>query len=286
MWKYHPDGARPPDPGLGAGAASPASAPAPTGSPEDPGMTRRVRLPRVRRRAVRARPVHGPRRPGSPTRSRPTALRVEADGRGARLLRRHRPLPGARRPRRPDADLLLCEAAFVESGDNPADLHLTGKQAGARRGRGRGRPAGAHPRPALARPAAGARRGALDVHRPGRAGRHRFVVLPLTPTDGAGHGRVGAMTRADGRSNDQLRPVKLTRHWLDHAAGSVLVEFGSTRVLCAASAQRGRAALAQGLRAGLGDRGVRHAARRPPTPAPTASRSRAGSAAAPTRSPG
>ena len=29
-----------------------------------------------------------------------------------------------------DADLLLCEAAFVESGDNPADLHLTGKQAG------------------------------------------------------------------------------------------------------------------------------------------------------------
>jgi ribonuclease BN (tRNA processing enzyme) len=29
-----------------------------------------------------------------------------------------------------DADLLLCEAAFVEGGDNPADLHLTGKQAG------------------------------------------------------------------------------------------------------------------------------------------------------------
>jgi ribonuclease BN (tRNA processing enzyme) len=28
------------------------------------------------------------------------------------------------------ADVLLCEAAFVESGDNPADLHLTGKQAG------------------------------------------------------------------------------------------------------------------------------------------------------------
>ncbi len=28
------------------------------------------------------------------------------------------------------ADLLLCEAAFVESGDNPSDLHLTGKQAG------------------------------------------------------------------------------------------------------------------------------------------------------------
>ncbi|MGZ4777444.1 MAG: MBL fold metallo-hydrolase [Oryzihumus sp.] len=29
------------------------------------------------------------------------------------------------------ADVLLCEAAFVEGGDNPTDLHLTGKQAGA-----------------------------------------------------------------------------------------------------------------------------------------------------------
>ena len=47
------------------------------------------------------------------------------------------------------------------------------------------------------------------------------------------------MVRADGRENDELRPVKLTRHWLDHAAGSVLVEFGRTRVLCAASASVG-----------------------------------------------
>ena len=47
------------------------------------------------------------------------------------------------------------------------------------------------------------------------------------------------MTRADGRSNDELRPITITRHWLDHAAGSVLVEFGRTRVLCAASASVG-----------------------------------------------
>ena len=47
------------------------------------------------------------------------------------------------------------------------------------------------------------------------------------------------MTRADGRADDELRPVTLTRHWLDHAAGSVLVEFGRTRVLCAASASEG-----------------------------------------------
>jgi ribonuclease PH len=47
------------------------------------------------------------------------------------------------------------------------------------------------------------------------------------------------MTRADGRADDELRPIRLTRHWLDHAAGSVLVEFGRTRVLCAASATTG-----------------------------------------------
>jgi ribonuclease PH len=47
------------------------------------------------------------------------------------------------------------------------------------------------------------------------------------------------MTRDDGREPAQLRPVRMTRHWLDHAAGSVLVEFGRTRVLCAASASPG-----------------------------------------------
>ncbi len=43
------------------------------------------------------------------------------------------------------------------------------------------------------------------------------------------------MSRIDGRAPDQLRPVTITRNWLDHAEGSVLVEFGKTRVLCAAS---------------------------------------------------
>ncbi len=47
------------------------------------------------------------------------------------------------------------------------------------------------------------------------------------------------MTRHDGRRADELRPVILNRHWLDHAAGSVLVEFGRTRVLCAASVSIG-----------------------------------------------
>ena len=47
------------------------------------------------------------------------------------------------------------------------------------------------------------------------------------------------MPRIDGRANDELRPVTFTRKWLDHAEGSVLVEFGRTRVLCAASVTEG-----------------------------------------------
>jgi ribonuclease PH len=47
------------------------------------------------------------------------------------------------------------------------------------------------------------------------------------------------MSRHDGRQADQLRPVTLTRNWLRHAEGSVLVEFGGTKVLCAASVTEG-----------------------------------------------
>jgi len=41
--------------------------------------------------------------------------------------------------------------------------------------------------------------------------------------------------RHDGRAVDQLREVRLTRGWSEHPEGSVLVEFGRTRVLCTAS---------------------------------------------------
>jgi ribonuclease PH len=41
--------------------------------------------------------------------------------------------------------------------------------------------------------------------------------------------------RSFGRADDQLRPVRLTRGFTRHAEGSVLVEFGDTRVLCTAS---------------------------------------------------
>ena len=45
--------------------------------------------------------------------------------------------------------------------------------------------------------------------------------------------------RHDGRGPQDLREIQFTRNWLDHAEGSVLVEFGRTRVLCAASFTEG-----------------------------------------------
>ena len=43
------------------------------------------------------------------------------------------------------------------------------------------------------------------------------------------------MTRADGRTPDQLREVTIERNWSDHAEGSALISFGGTKVLCTAS---------------------------------------------------
>src|SRR3989440_1459378 len=47
------------------------------------------------------------------------------------------------------------------------------------------------------------------------------------------------MARPDGRAPEELRPVTLTRNWSIHPEGSVLVEFGRTRVLCTASVTEG-----------------------------------------------
>jgi ribonuclease PH len=47
------------------------------------------------------------------------------------------------------------------------------------------------------------------------------------------------MARPDGRAADQLRPVTITRDWQKYAEGSALIEFGETKVLCAASVQQG-----------------------------------------------
>jgi ribonuclease PH len=43
--------------------------------------------------------------------------------------------------------------------------------------------------------------------------------------------------RTDGRAHDALRPVTITRRYTRHAEGSVLIEFGHTKVLCTASVE-------------------------------------------------
>ena len=43
--------------------------------------------------------------------------------------------------------------------------------------------------------------------------------------------------RVSGREPDELRPITFTRDYTEMAAGSVLVEFGRTRVLCTASVE-------------------------------------------------
>ncbi|WP_024795426.1 ribonuclease PH [Tomitella biformata] len=46
-------------------------------------------------------------------------------------------------------------------------------------------------------------------------------------------------TRVDGRADNELRNIKITRGFTENPAGSVLVEFGNTRVMCTASVEEG-----------------------------------------------
>lgn len=48
-----------------------------------------------------------------------------------------------------------------------------------------------------------------------------------------------AFLRADGRTPDQLRPIRITRGFTTNPAGSVLIEYGNTRVMCTASVETG-----------------------------------------------
>ncbi|WP_322796160.1 ribonuclease PH [Tepidiforma sp.] len=57
-------------------------------------------------------------------------------------------------------------------------------------------------------------------------------------------------TRIDGRAPDQLRPVHLAVNVLDFAEGSCLVEFGRTRVLCAASVEDRQPPFLRGTQSG------------------------------------
>jgi ribonuclease PH len=46
-----------------------------------------------------------------------------------------------------------------------------------------------------------------------------------------------SLLRHDGRKRDQVRPVKITRDFIKHAEGSVLIEMGGTKVICTASVE-------------------------------------------------
>ena len=94
------------------------------------------------------------------------------------------------------------------------------------------------------------------------------------------------MTRPDGRAADELRPITFERDYTEMAAGSVLVTFGRTRVLCTASIDEDVPRWMKGTRQGLGDRRVLDAARRRRPSASTARPPRASRAAAPSRSSG
>ncbi len=48
---------------------------------------------------------------------------------------------------------------------------------------------------------------------------------------------ITGLVRFDGRRKDQVRPVKVTRHFIKHAEGAVLIEMGDTKVICTASVE-------------------------------------------------
>ena len=77
--------------------------------------------------------------------------------------------------------------------------------------------------------------------------------------------------RADGRKVDELRPVRITRHFTDAPEGSVLIECGNTRVMCTAT-------FTPGVPRWRKDSGV------PPPNAPTVNPYVAKSVAVPTKS--
>ena len=70
------------------------------------------------------------------------------------------------------------------------------------------------------------------------------------------------MKRPSGRVADQLRPIRITRNYTKHAEGSVLVEFGDTKVICTVSVENGVPRFLKGQGPRLADCRVRHAATR------------------------
>ena len=128
MWKYHPDGPRRRIPVWGPSGVARQVARA-YGLPAEPGMSREFDFHEYDDQPV----VVGPFtiRPTRVVHPVPAyGLRVEADGHTLAYSGDTGPCP-ALVDLAKDADLLLAEAAFQSGEDNPADLHLTGTDAGA-----------------------------------------------------------------------------------------------------------------------------------------------------------
>ena len=127
MWKYHPGGPRPRIPVYGPPGVAEQCARA-YGLRQDPGMSEEFEFHEYDGHPIRLGPftVHA-RRLVHPITA--YGLRVESGGHTVVYSGDTGPCQELV-DLASGADLLLCEAAFVESGDNPADLHLTGKQAG------------------------------------------------------------------------------------------------------------------------------------------------------------
>jgi ribonuclease BN (tRNA processing enzyme) len=128
LWRYHPDGQRPPIPVWGPKGVGKQAARS-YGLRRDPGMSAQFDFHEYDEEPIRLGPFTiSAGRVVHPIRA--YALRVEC---GGRVL----VYSGDTGPCQElvdlaaGADLLLAEAAFVEGGDNPVDLHLTGRQAGA-----------------------------------------------------------------------------------------------------------------------------------------------------------
>jgi ribonuclease BN (tRNA processing enzyme) len=128
LWRYHPGGERPPIPVWGPRGVAHQCARA-YGLRKDPGMSAQFDFHEYDGKPI----VLGPFTISAAQVVHPITaygLRVEADG--AVLVYSGDTGPCQELVELAErADLLLAEAAFVESGANPVDLHLTGKQAGA-----------------------------------------------------------------------------------------------------------------------------------------------------------
>ena len=61
---------------------------------------------------------------------------------------------------------------------------------------------------------------------------------------------IAGLVRFDGRRKEQMRPMKVTRNFIKHAEGAVLIEMGDTKVICTASVEERVPSFLKGKRKG------------------------------------